>query len=72
MIFSCTSATKIKIKIWKKNALRILNVIFPKTEHDGHFTAIRFGGKSHIQKNEKQHLVLSGIDMVTTTPTVFL
>ena len=55
----------------KKNALRILNVIYTKTEHDGHVIVTRFGGKSHI-KNEKQHLVLSGIDMVTTTPTVFL
>jgi hypothetical protein len=42
----------------EENALRILNVILTRTEHDGHFTSIRFGGKSHIEKLRNNILFL--------------
>jgi hypothetical protein len=42
----------------EENTLRILDVIFTKTEHNGHFTSIRFGGKSHIEKMQNNILFL--------------
>ena len=42
----------------EENTLRILTAIFKRTEHDGHFTSIRFGGKSHIEKMRNNILFL--------------
>ena len=50
MIFFMYFSNKKGNQDMEENAIRILNVTFTRTEHDGHFTSIRFGGKSHIEK----------------------
>ena len=42
----------------EENAPRILDVIFTKTEYDGHFTSIRFSGKINVEKRRNNILFL--------------
>ena len=40
----------------ERYAQKILDLLFVKTDHDGHFSAIKFGGKSNIEKMKHKTL----------------
>jgi hypothetical protein len=42
----------------EKHTQQILDVLFVKTDHNGHFSAIKFGGKSNIEKMKHKILFL--------------
>jgi hypothetical protein len=42
----------------EKNALRILDVIFVKTEHNGHFSTVKFGSKNNVKNMSNNILFL--------------
>jgi hypothetical protein len=42
----------------EKSAQRILDLLFDKTDHDGNFSAIKFGAKSNIEKMKDNTLFL--------------
>ena len=56
---SCTSRTKRKMQRWKKSAQRILDLLFDKTDHDGNFSAIKFGAKSNTSNRRSESLSLN-------------
>lgn len=42
----------------EKSAQRILDLLFDETDHDGNFSAIKFGAKSNIKKMKDNTLFL--------------
>ncbi len=43
---------------FKDKTQRILDLLFDKTDHDGNFSAIKFGAKSNIEKIKDNTLFL--------------
>ena len=42
----------------EKRAQQIMTILFDETDHDGHFSAVKFGSKSNIEKMRQKTLFL--------------
>jgi hypothetical protein len=56
---------------YKKNALRVLDILFDKTDHNCCFTKFNFGRKK-IQEHSQLHNALGCINVVEATTTILL
>jgi hypothetical protein len=56
---------------YKENALRVLDILFNKTDHNSYFAKLNFGSKK-IQKPAQLHIALGSIKVVEATTMILL
>ncbi len=60
-----------KLPEYKSNAMRVLNILFNKTEHNSYFVKNLFGSKKNFS-GQKSYVISGCINMVTPTTTMLL
>ncbi len=61
-----------KLPEYKDNTMRVLNILFNKTEHNCNFVKNVFGSKQKITQAKKSYVISGCINMVTPTTTMLL